>query len=188
MTPKPPKPPTIARGPGPRWFRLVFAVLAAMYFFSLIRRPPQTKLLHPIGFFTECTCLFPAASVYALEYRLEGWSCARSRWEPLDPRAYFPIESDDKESRFQRYAYFYQRERVAMEALDEWIEARHADVNDAVTGPIGGIRLYRWNRPIPPAGDPVERYVYHPLAPIPDAERKEVFNTRASVRKSRCGS
>ncbi len=178
----------IARGPGPGWLRIALVVIAGMYYFSLVRHPPQVAFVRPAAFFTDCTCLFPAANMYALEYRLEGWSCARNRWEPLDPRAYFPIESDDKESRFQRYAYFYQGTRVAMESLDDWIEARHADVDDAVSGPIGGIRLYKWNRTIPPAGDPIERYVYRPLDPIPAAERKALFWTRTPLRKTRCGS
>lgn len=177
----------IARGPGPRWLRLALAGLASLYFVALVRHPPQVGPLHALGFFTESTCLFPGASRFALEFRLEAWSCPRKRWEPLDPRAYFPIEADDKESRFQRLGHFYQQSRPAMTALDEWIAARHDRTDDGVAGPIGGIRLVKQSRSLPAPGEPVARYAYDPLAPIPKDERKDLYATRPSERKARCG-
>src|SRR5437899_2704568 len=135
----------IATGPGPRWVRRTLAVLAIAYYIALLKHPPQKSFLRPIAFFTESTKLFPSADVFTLEFRLEAWSCPRHRWEPLDPRAYFPIEADDKESKFQRLAYFYVvldtnpgQTRAVMHALDEWIAARHDTTDDAVAGPIGG--------------------------------------------------
>jgi len=163
-------------------------VVAGLYFVALLKHPPQVPVLHPIGFFTEATCLFPDAGVYTIEYRLEGWSCPRQRWEPLDPRAYFPIEADDKESRFQRLGHFYQQSRPAMHALDDWIAARHDTTDDAIAGPIGGIRVFKWIHAIPPPGTWVERYVYRPLEPVPARERKDLYWTKATERKTRCGS
>jgi len=72
--------------------------------------PPDNEYIRPVAFFTECTCLFPRAAVYTIEYRLDAWACGR-RWEPIDPRPYFPIQTDDKESRLQRLGYFYEHNR-----------------------------------------------------------------------------
>jgi hypothetical protein len=167
--------------------RRALAVVAVLYFIALLKHPPQTGILRPIAFFTESTKLFPNADLFATEFRLEAWSCPRHRWEPLDERAYFPIEAGDKESKFQRLAYFYNQNRTVLHALDEWIEVRHDTTDDAVAGPIGGIRLYRWSRPIPDPGATIERYVYRPLTPPPADERKDLFYTKASERKARCG-
>jgi hypothetical protein len=169
------------------WVRRGLAIVAGLYFLALLKHPPQVSILRPIAFFTESTCLFPAASTYTIEYKLEAWSCGRHRWEPLDPRAYFPIEADDKESRFQRLGYFYQRNLTVLRSLDEWIDARHATTADAVEGPIGGLRLYKWIKLVPEPGAPVERYVYQPLTPAPTKERRELFYTKGNDRKARCG-
>jgi hypothetical protein len=177
----------IATGPGPRWLRRGLAVVAGLYYLALLKHPPQVSILRPIAFFTESTCLFPNASVYSIEYRLEAWSCGRRRWEPLDPRAYFPIEADDKESRFQRLGYFYQHNTTVHRALDEWIAARHDTAPDAVDGPIGGLRFYKWVKPLPEPGTEIERYVYRPLERPPTKERRELFYTRPEERKARCG-
>jgi hypothetical protein len=176
----------IARGPGPRWVRRGLAVLAALYFAALIHHPPQWPGLRVAGFFTESTCLFPRANLVTSDYRLDAWSCADRRWAPIDPRAYFPIEASDKESRFQRFGYFYQRNKPSLDALDAWIEARHPRTEDGLAGAIGGIRLAKWTRPIPEAGSPIEPYVYHPLEPIPQAQRKIFYDTAAPIRRARC--
>src|SRR5690348_14374383 len=100
----PPSGDLVARGPGPAWLRVTLAVLAALYFLALLKHPPQKSLLKPFAYFTESTKLFPdcaggpCAHPFALEYRLEGWSCSARVWQPLDPRPYFPMEADDKES------------------------------------------------------------------------------------------
>jgi hypothetical protein len=164
-----------------------------LYFVGLVKHPPQKSLLRPIGYFTECTRLFPDANVYAIEYRLDAWSCDAHRWLPLDPRPYFPIEADDKESRFQRLGYFYgeraagQTRRTVMTALDDYVMAHHDDVADGVPGALGGIRFYKVARTLPEPGEPVARYAYSPLTPPPtDAKRTDLFYTRASTRKARC--
>ena len=162
------------------------AGLAALYFAALVHHPPHLPGLHAVGFFTESTCLFPRANVAVNDYRLDAWSCAARRWAPIDPRVYFPIEADDKESRFQRFGYFYQHNKPALEALDAWITARHPAVADGLDGDIGGIRLSRWTRPIPAPGAVIERYAYRPRDKVPAAERKELFATPAATRHARC--
>jgi hypothetical protein len=190
--------PVVARGPGPKGLRIALAVVAALYFVALLKHPPQSGPLRPFAFFTECTCLFPGASTAAVEYRLEGWSCSARAWQPLDPRPYFPIEADDKESRFQRLGHFYQlgadmhdkhiiaNSREVMHALEAYILERHADVSDAIAGTLGGIRLFRLAHAIPSPGAEVSRYVYEPLAPAPDRDRKDLYWTRQSDRTRRC--
>jgi hypothetical protein len=178
--------PDVARGPGPPWVRRGLAVVAALYFVALVRHPPQWPGLRVAGFFTESTCLFPRANVVTSDYRLDAWSCVDRRWEPIDPRAYFPIEASDKESRFQRFGYFYQRNKPSLEALDAWIEARHPGADDGLAGTIGGIRLAKWTRPIPAPGSPIEPYVYRPLDKIAPDQRKDFYNTAAPTRRARC--
>jgi hypothetical protein len=180
-------PARIVRGPGPPWLRVGLAGLAGLYFVALVVHPPHVSVLQTIGFFTESTCLFPNARGNLTEYRLDAWSCPRKHWEPLDPRPYFPIEPDNKESRFQRLAYFYQANRPTMQALDTWILARHDDEDDGVAGAIGGIKLSAWTRPIPEPSEGASRYHYRPLDPIPKDQRKDLFFTLGDVRRVRCG-
>ena len=187
---KPPKTakPAVAVGPGPRWWRRTLAVIGALYLVALVKHPPQWRGLHAIGFFTESTSLFPRANLFAMEYRLDVWSCSDQTWHPIDPRAYFPIQADDKESRFQRVGYFYTGSRPVMNALDEFIYSRHDTRDDGFTGTIGGIRLTKWSRPIPPVGSEIQRYVFTPLERPPESETKELYFTKSSVRRSRCAA
>jgi len=176
----------VVAGPGPRWLRRGLAGLAAVYYLALFHRPTDASWLRPVTFFTEAACLFPRANSYAIEYRLEVWPCGR-RWEPIDPRPYFPIRPDDKESRLQRLAYFYEHSRTVLQALDGYVSASHAaGADDGVRGPIGGIRLFKVVRPFPAAGEPVERYHFDPFAPVPPDQRRDVYYTPASERKRRC--
>ena len=183
--PVPHTPPLVARGPGPRWLRLGLAMVAVLYYLALVKRPPPVSGLRALTFFTQATCLFPAASTYAIEFRLEGWSCDDAAWRPLDPAPYFPIEHDSKESRFQRIGYFYQRNRPVMRALDAWLVARVA----ATTGAgdrLGGIRVVKVLHPLPAPGAPVARYAYDPLGPINPEARRDMYWTRSSERRARC--
>lgn len=193
----------VAIGPGPRWFRITLASLAAIYLFALVKHPADHVmvkreprlgwLLRPISFFTQATSLFPLADRVITEFRLEAWVCKTHKWEPLDPRPYFPIEADDKESRFQRLAYFYRKNATVMGALDDFILKHHAAdrADDGVDGPIGGIRLRRLGRPLPEIGDDVPRYHYdplEPLGPVPPDDKRETTSTPSYVsqRKARC--
>lgn len=185
--------PAVAVGPGPRWWRRTLAVIGALYIIALVKHPPQWRGLHAIGFFTESTSLFPRANVFSMEYRLDAWSCSDLKWHPIDPRAYFPIQAEDKESRFQRLGYFYTGRdaastRVVMNALDQYIYDRHDNRSDGFSGQIGGIRLSKWSKPIPPVGTEIARYEFTPLDPPPASETKDEYFTKNSVRRSRCAA
>lgn len=183
----------VAVGIRPMWARIGLVVLAGMYYLALLHHPVEIHWLAPAEFFTEATALFPRASEYALEYRLEGWSCSASAWQPLDPRPYFPIQPDDKESRFQRLAHFYGEltpaNRPVMVALADYIIAGHAaGADDGIAGKIGGIQMVVVLRKVPAVGTPIERYTYDPLGPIPPDQRKDKYHTTMTERKRRCSS
>jgi|SRR5580704_5710074 hypothetical protein len=194
--------PDVATGPGPAWFRYVLVGFAVIYFWGLAREslhhlfgtpiPEHGAWLGPPIFFTQASSLFPEADTFAIEARLEAWSCETNSWQPLDPRPYFPIETDDKESRLQRLEYFYPRKKtdiVVMNALDDYIRAMHATgVDDGVKGAIGGIRLYKWEQRIPEVGQPPLHYHFDPFAAVPKQERKIDFTTYTADRKTRCGT
>jgi hypothetical protein len=168
---------------------MAFTGLAVFYFIALLVDPGLKGPLRALWYFTECTKLFPEANDAIMEYRLEGWSCSGRVWQPLDPRAYFPIEADDKESRFQRIGFFFNgtsQWRTVAHALDDYVIAHHPDLDDGMTGDLGGIRVYRVKRPLPQVGDPVARYVYRPMAPAAADERKDLYYTRPSIRDKRC--
>lgn len=181
--------PVVARGMGPMPVRIGLAGLAFVYYVMLLKHPePAGRIVGPIAYLSECTGLFTQADVVASEYRVEGWSCERRRWEPLDPRPYFPMRADDKEARFQRLAHFYKRTKKVMEALDDYIVDHHAGADDGIAGPLGGIQLFQIARPIPEAGGDVERYTYEPLAPVPaGASRIDLFFASTRRRHARCG-
>jgi hypothetical protein len=178
--------PAVARGPGPTWFRAILVAVVLLYFILLFKKTPDHRWIRPVGFFTQATCLFPSAAVYAIEYRLAAWSCVARKWVPADRRAYFPMRAEDKESRFHRLAHFYKYNRTVMRALDDFVSTRHADVDDGVEGPIGGVRLFQILRPIPPPGSSVDRFVFEPLAPIPSDGIRDLYYTPGSERKKRC--
>jgi hypothetical protein len=187
----------VIRGIGPRGFRIALMVVAIGYFIGLLH---HSLIPQPVGFFVDATKLFPDANRVAMEFRLEGWSCTDHSWHLIDPRPYFPMRSDDKESRFQRLAYFYGvragkpakgtpkekvPERIAMYALDDYIMARHPDVDDGLAGDIGGIQVYVIKKPIPEPGVTVERYDYQPFI-VTEGKREDLFYTPESKRKARC--
>jgi hypothetical protein len=203
-------PADVATGPGPWWFRYLLVVAAVVYFFGIARDPlhhlfgtkttEHERWVNAPIFFTQISGLFPSADEIAQEARLEAWSCDRGEWEPLDPRPYFTIDPEDKESRLQRFAYFYprsyegggfkseQKELVAVRALDDFIRVHHPDADDGVTGTIGGIRLSKWEQPIPKPGEAPLHYVFDPFAPIPDKQRIIKWYTPEPTRKQRCGT
>jgi hypothetical protein len=181
----------IARGPGPQPVRIVCAVVAGLYLFALLKHPSQR--FQPLAYFTECTKLFPEADTVALEYHLDAWSCDQHAWVAIDPGMYFPIEADDKESRFQRLGYFYadrgtkEERRTVLYALDDYIVTRHREVDDGITGAIGGVRMIKLRRTLPQIGEHVDRYVYRPFATPPKDQSQLLFQAPGSKRKERCG-
>lgn len=175
----------VARGIGPRPFRIGLAVLAIAYYAGLVKQPPQLPGLHAFTFFTEATALFPDASEYVIELRLELWSCDAKAWQLVDPRPFFPIEADSKESRFQRIGYFYGHNRDVMRALDAWIVARSPTIDGSR---VGGIRVAKLARPVPAAGTSIARYEFRPLAPIDRTERRDLYFTKSKEREVRCNA
>jgi hypothetical protein len=189
----------VATGPGPLWLRYLLVLVALFYFWGLSTEslhklfghpvPEHGNWLRPVIFFTQASSLFPQADVVAQEARLEVWSCADQQWKPIDPTPYFQIEADDKESRLQRLAYFYGRDRHVLQALDDYVCAKHATgVDDGVPGKIGGIRFYKREQKIPEVGQPPLHYVFDPFAVVPPDEHKDLFYTRMSERRARCGT
>jgi hypothetical protein len=182
----------VAVGIGPPELRMALVAVALVYYTLLVREPPLHGALRTLGYFAQSTALFPRSDEYAIEFRLEAWSCTTQAWVPMDMRPYFPMHADDKEGRFQRLAYFYDRERTVMMALDDYLVAQHTagdgDGRDGVTGPIGGIRLYEVTRPIPPLGATIDRYVFDPMGAVSAELRKDKFWTKSSRRAQRCGN
>jgi hypothetical protein len=188
----------VARGIGPPWLRLALVGVACVYYLGLFvagtRKTPITAIPRWAAFFVEAPGLFPFADRLSFEFKLDGWACSPRAWVPIDPRAYFPIEADNKESRFQRLVWFYrfhdnskENLRAVMNAIDDYVIAHHADVDDGYRGELGGIRVYEVYRDLPPPGADVARYASSPLAPLaPGEQRKEIFNTKPSARKKRC--
>ena len=190
----------VVRGIGPRELRLGLVGVAIVYYQGLLHHGWVGWVSKPAEFFVDATKLFPDANRVAMEFRLEGWSCTDHSWHLIDPRPYFPMRSDDKESRFQRLAYFYGvragkpakgtpkekvPERIAMYALDDYIMARHPDVDDGLAGDIGGIQVYVIKKPIPEPGVTVDRYNYEPFV-VTEGKREDLFYTPESKRKARC--
>ena len=185
--PAPGKPPAVARGIGPAPVRIALVALAVVYFVMLMKHPIPRGWIRPLAYFSECTGLFTQADPAATEYRLEGYSCERKTWELLDPRPYFPMRADDKEARFQRLGYFYAGDVKVLHALGDYVTAHHPAVDDGVSGPIGGIRMFQIRRPIPEPGTVIERYVYEPLAPVPaGAKRPLIFETAPATLRAQC--
>lgn len=191
----------IARLALPFWTRAVLTLCAALYLVLLVfhqfRHKAWPDWMKPPMMFINSTELFPTADRYATEFKLEGWSCTDKKWEPMDPRPYFPLHGDDKESRFQRILHFYLEDardthsrylRPVMHAMERYFLDGHGDgADDGVAGPLGGIKVYEMLTPIPSVGDDVARYEYQPLVPAPPtSERYQVFETPPKHRDQQC--
>src|SRR5207248_1163054 len=81
-------------------------------------------------------------------------------------------EADDKPMR-----------QATMFALDDYLYGRHDGERDGVAGPIGGFRLWTIRSEYGDPGDPVERYAYDPLAPVPSERGRVEYNTPRGKRK-----
>ena len=190
----------VARGPGPPWFRVALVLAALLYYLllSLIDHARKIVVPRPIAFFTQTTQLFASSDDNVIEYHLEAWSCDRNAWEPMDPRPYFRVHADDKESRFQRVMHFYEEDpgkkghwmRPVMRAMERYLIEHHRDdgADDGVAGPIGGIHVFKTLAAIPEPGDDVPRYQYRPLAKIAERDQSELFHTPDSHREKQCAA
>jgi hypothetical protein len=184
-----------ATGWGPPWLRRALVAAALLYLALILARAVGIRGIEravppSVRFFTQAACLFPQAALLSTEYRVEGWSCRQGRFVELDHRAYFPLRSDDKESRFQRLGFFYRRNRVVMEALDNFLVERQSRAAPGTPagdlGTIGGIRFSSLRVPFPPPGAKVERYQFRPLSEIPQRQRYPWYQTGPERRRDRC--
>jgi hypothetical protein len=190
----------VARGLGPPWFRAALVVLAIAYYLTLSLVDHARRITPPriVAFFTQATQLFMSSDANVIEFHLEGWSCPRQRWEPMDPRPYFRVHADDKESRFQRVAYFYELDpgkkgkwmRPVMRAMERYLIEQHAagGADDGVDGPIGGIHIFKTLTPIPDPEWAIDRYEYRPLDKIAEKDQVELFHTPESKRAKQCAA
>jgi hypothetical protein len=146
---------------------------------------PDAILPLPVRFFLQEAALFPDAARDAIEYRAEGYRCDGGRFEEIDVRPFFPIQRDDKESRFYRAMFFHRRQKKVLEALDQFIVTRQNRAYPEAR--IGGVMLLSLRIPIPPPGTPEPRYQRLPLADYPqEVERKYWYVTPSSERTQRC--
>jgi hypothetical protein len=152
--------------------------------------PQRETLPHWAGFFMQVAALFPRAAHYSIDYRAEAYVCDKGEWRELDVRPYFPIDVNDKESRFQRVMFFYRRQKTVMSALDHFL----VDVHNTKPGSdgigsdekIGGVRLLSIRGPIPEIGAPLVRVHWVPLSEIPEKERKPWYQTKSARITERC--
>lgn len=146
---------------------------------------PDKILPLPMRFFLQEAALFPDAARDSIEYRAEGWRCDVERFEEIDVRSFFPIQRDDKESRFYRAMFFHRRQRPVLEALDQFIVAQQNHAHPEAR--IGGVMLLSLRIPIPPPGTPEGRYQRLPLTDYPqEVERKYWYVTSSKERTRRC--
>lgn len=174
----------------PPRFRRVLTVVAGIYaLFVWLDAAglnlPDKVLPLPVRFFLQEAALFPDAARDAIEYRAEGFRCDGERFEEIDVRPFFPIQRDDKESRFYRAMFFHRRQKRVLEALDEFIVKEHNRAHPEAR--IGGVMLLSLRIPIPPPGTPEPRYQRLPLTDYPqEVERKYWYVTPSGERTQRC--
>ncbi|MCA9670292.1 MAG: hypothetical protein KC503_32075 [Myxococcales bacterium] len=180
----------VADSLGPSWLRrallaaacayLAIVFLSAMHSRLVLRHTPA-----PVLFFAESARLFPFAAERIIEYRVEGFFCAKHRFAEVDPRPYFPVRADDKESRFHRVGFFYRRTRKVMRALEDYL-IRRVNADAPPAGRIGAIRFFSLRRPLPRPGEKAPRFERRPLDKIPNRYRKMWYVTPASRRVANC--
>jgi hypothetical protein len=192
-------PPDVVRAWGRPTTVTALIALSGLYFASIFfdgaaKGLPARLLPRPLAYFTQTTALFTHAATMAIEYRAEGFRCDGDRWTEIDVRAFFPMDADDKESRFQRVMHFYRENRPTMQALEEYVMGRYnrAALAAASAGrggdaePIAGVRFLSLRIPFGAPGGGAERYERKPLSSYPEDIRKPWYFTPASKREDRC--
>lgn len=182
--------PIVAETGGPAWLRPLLTAAACLYLFTTFLNGARTgapdRLLPPtLRYFIQTTCLFPRAATMTIDYRLEGYTCDGRKFVELDPKPYFPVSADDKESRFYRVVQFHRKTRSVMQALERYV-LDHEKASRA-HGPLGGIRVSSLRIPIPKLGEPLPRWNPGPLASYPPDQQKHWFYTPNSRRRTLCG-
>jgi hypothetical protein len=175
--------------------RIVPRALAVLYLAGLWMdgvgcNLPGRVLPRSVSLFLSVAALFTEADHYLLQYRAEAWVCSEKQWRELDPRPYFPIDADNKQSRFQRVMYMHHKDVRTMRALDAFLVDRHNQQGavDGIPGDqaIGGVRLLALHSPLPEPGGRVERFAWHPVAQYPEGERQVWYHTSAAKLAQRC--
>ena len=153
---------------------------------------PARILPRTASYFLQVAALFPTAARASIDYRAEAWVCADRAWEELDTRAYFPIQSDGKENRFQRVMHFFREDERTMHALDAYFVDGHRSAarDDGIPfgRPIGGVRLSSLRIPIPQPGDVIERFRRRPLSDYPQEDKHVFYHTPRSTLAERCAT
>ena len=153
---------------------------------------PALVLPRTADYFVHVAALFPWAALASIDYRAEGFDCDERAWRELDTRPYFPINSDDKENRFNRVMHFFRENRTTMTSLETYLVEAHnsGKHDDAIPRDhaIGGVRLSSLRVPIPAPGDRLERVTRQPLSAYPQEQRKAFYHTPGSKLTARCGT
>jgi hypothetical protein len=178
-----------------RLHRIVLVLLAGAYLCGVWldgvgSSVPSRLLPRTANYFLQVAALFPRAAEASIDYRAEGWVCSDQQWEEFDTRPYFPIDSDNKENRFQRVMHFFRTDRTTMRALETYlIESHNSGRHDdglPRERKIEGVRLVSLRIPLPLPGDPLQRVDRRPLAQYPDSEKQAFYHTPKSKLTSSC--
>lgn len=174
---------------GPSWLPRALSFAGASYLiilalYGLSPSLPRNILPGGILFYFQTACLFPTASMRAIDYRLEGWVCEAQRFEELDTRGYFPIHPDDKENRLSRVGHFYRQNRAVLQELERYVLAQELGRG----AKLGGVRLSSLRIPFAEVGGEVKRWERRPLSEYPEDQVKHWFYTPVSRRRAQCGA
>ncbi|WP_438016247.1 hypothetical protein WMF18_36195 [Sorangium sp. So ce315] len=177
--------------------RWLARALGALYLASILLAAagsplPERLLPRTALYFTQIARLFPYAALSSIDHRAEGFRCSDRAWVEIDTRPYFPISAGDKENRFYRAMHFFRQNRPVLQALDEFLVARHnARLTAGITegtagGRIGGVRLSSLRLPLPEPGQRFPRHERRPLDTMPEELRKVRYHTPQLKRRARC--
>jgi hypothetical protein len=152
--------------------------------------PIRNYLPHWIGYFMQVAALFPRSAHYTIDYRAEAYVCDSSDWQEMEVRPYFPIDMNDKESRFQRVMFFYRTQKTVMAALDHFLVTVHSrgERDDGIPSDkkIGGVRLLSIRGPLPNIGDKLVPFHHAALPEVPSSQRKVFYQTSSTRITERC--
>ena len=166
------------------WIVVAGLYLATVWLDGVGSTFPAKITPRPWLYFSQIAALFVNAAPKVIEYRAEGWSCSEHKWIEVDVRPWFPIDRDDKESRFQRALQFYRKNRNVMQALEDFVVKRN---NASGNPPIGGVRFASLRLSYPAAGEHIAPYQRLPLATYSGEQRHDWYWTLRSRRNERCG-
>ena len=176
--------------PARPWLRRIVTGLGVLYISALWLDGVGVRWLDellplPARMFVQVSELFPNASPDSIEWRARAWRCDLDRYEELDVRPFFPIRSDDKESRFDRALFFYHRQGKVLAVLDDYLTSANNRLHPDAR--IGGVMLLSLRVPIPPLGEPGPRHERLPIESYPPSvSRNYWYATGSDARRQRC--